>query len=184
MTCQLPSSLGDCVPVNAGLRPSDPSFCIASPRTTCGLDGTCDGLGVCRKYVKGTECMPGACRGDAIENVQACDGNGNCTETIKVSCAPFACDSSTNGCFESCTTDAHCTKGKPCIHGMCSGRQITHCTSHNQCLSGYCVDGVCCNYFRCSDLRWARCLPAIPNHGLQSLPLQTRCLQYYLLCQR
>ena len=52
--------------------------CAAAPAATCGLDGTCDGDGACRKYPAAPMCKPGTCDGAAVVGVYVCDGDGRC----------------------------------------------------------------------------------------------------------
>src|SRR5262249_21872911 len=46
-----------------------------------------------------------------------------------------------------CTTDADCASGFYCAAGSCTAKKANGvaCTGANQCTSGNCVDGVCCN---------------------------------------
>ena len=144
--CTLPGSPGECTLVPSGVRPVDPKFCSAGTPATCGLDGFCDGKGVCRKFVKGTDCSIGDCNGDVLLGGKACDGNGNCSEPSIVTCAPFACDASEKACFSLCTNDKQCTGGQKCVNGSC-GLKVNgaKASKASECLSGYLADGVCCN---------------------------------------
>lgn len=146
MACNLASSLGECAPVPAGAQPGDPSLCLATTAGTCGLDGTCDGKGGCRKYPRGTECKPGTCQGDSVEGIQTCDGEGNCSQTTSQLCPPYTCDPKKNGCARKCTTDSDCSSGRLCVAGSCGkSANGAECDNDDGCLSGFCVDGVCCN---------------------------------------
>lgn len=49
---------GRCAPVMAG--GADPG-CPRQDPSTCGRDGTCDGMGACRRYADGTPCRKGCC---------------------------------------------------------------------------------------------------------------------------
>ena len=71
----------------------------AADASTCGLDGTCDGSGGCRKHVAGTLCKPGTCDGDAVVGVNVCDGQGRCKAGPTTICAPFNCDQHDGACF-------------------------------------------------------------------------------------
>ena len=144
--CNLPSSLGDCSFIPAGVRPSDANFCEASTAATCGLDGTCDGRGACRKYVAGIECKPGTCEGDAVMGAKACDGEGSCSVTVSTPCAPYSCDPATNQCAQECSTNAECAAGQTCASQSC-GMKLNGflCKADSDCASGHCSDGTCCN---------------------------------------
>ena len=122
--CNLPSSLGDCAFVPAGRKPNDPADCVASTQATCGRDGTCDGKGGCRLYVKGLECKAGTCDGDGVTGIVSCDGNGKCSETSSRPCPPYSCDPATNQCARTCTTDAQCAVGQQCVAGSCGTKPI------------------------------------------------------------
>ncbi len=143
--CNLATSMGDCALVPAGGRPTRQE-CAASTPATCGQDGTCDGKGACRKYVKGTECKTGTCDGDGIAGALACDGKGACVEPAFTACAPYTCDKSKNRCATRCTTNAQCASEQQCAGGKC-GRSSNGavCEDGSDCASGFCVDGVCCN---------------------------------------
>ncbi len=144
--CNLRSSLGDCAFVPSGAQPNDPSVCSASTPATCGLDGTCDGKGGCRKYASGTECKAGTCDGDGVSGILTCDGNGKCNQAISQTCPPYSCDPTTNRCASSCATDAQCAVGQQCVAGRC-GKSANGavCQTSDDCASAFCIDGVCCN---------------------------------------
>ena len=144
--CNLPSSIGDCAFVPAGGKPDDLSVCAPSAPRTCGQDGTCDGRGACRLYVQGTECQPGHCDGDRVADILTCDGSGHCEQSISKPCPPYTCDPETDSCAFACTTDDMCAAGGECIGGRCgTSPNGAVCRSAEDCSSGYCVDGVCCN---------------------------------------
>jgi hypothetical protein len=144
--CNLPSSLGECAFIPAGVKPADPLVCAATTPATCGQDGTCDGRGGCRLYVKGTECKPGTCDGDAVTGTLTCDGNGECSKAISQTCPPYSCLPATNRCATTCTTDVECAAGQQCLAERC-GKSANGavCQTSDDCSSGFCVDGVCCN---------------------------------------
>ena len=144
--CNLPSSLGDCAFVPAGVKPTDPQDCAATKPATCGQDGTCDGKGGCRQYPKGTECKAGTCEGDGVAGILACDGKGSCSDATSQTCPPYTCDPATNLCAATCTTDAQCAAGRQCVAHRCGkSANGAACQSPDDCSSGFCTDGVCCN---------------------------------------
>ncbi len=72
---------------------------------------------------------------------------GSCTDVV-TSCGDFTCDGSMMSCLTSCGTDAQCTSGRYCAAGgACTAKKAAGltCMGANECSSGYCVDGVCCN---------------------------------------
>ena len=89
MTCAAEESAGTCVGIQPGGKPRTASACVAAAVTTCGLDGTCDGAGACRKYAAGTMCKPGTCDGDAVVGMDSCDGMGRCKPGATVICVPL-----------------------------------------------------------------------------------------------
>ena len=144
--CNLPSALGDCAFVPPGVKPTDPLACAATTPATCGQDGTCDGKGGCRQYPKGTECKSGTCEGDGINGILTCDGNGKCSEAISQTCPPYSCDSTTSRCATACTTNVECAASQQCVANRC-GKSANGavCQTADDCSSGFCADGVCCN---------------------------------------
>ena len=144
--CNLPSALGDCAFVPPGVKPTDPLACAATTPATCGQDGTCDGKGGCRQYPRGTECKAGTCEGDGISGVLTCDGNGKCSDMISQTCPPYSCDPSTSRCTATCTTNVECAASQQCVANRC-GKSANGavCQTADDCSSGFCVDGVCCN---------------------------------------
>ena len=144
--CDLPSSLGVCAPVPSGVKPSVALQCVASSPATCGLDGTCDGNGGCRKFEKETPCKAGTCDGDGVTGILTCDGNGNCSDPISKICEPWTCDPTTSDCTHDCATDAQCSPGHQCVSGRCGkSPNGAFCDTADQCDSGFCADGVCCS---------------------------------------
>ena len=148
MACNLPSSLGTCAMVPAGVTPNDPLVCAATTPATCGQDGTCDGKGACSLFAQGTHCKTGTCAADSVTGILTCDGKGNCSDAQPISqpCPPYTCDPTTHRCASSCTTDAQCSAGHQCVAGRCGkSPNGADCTTGDGCASGFCVDGVCCN---------------------------------------
>ena len=143
-TCQACSKKGQCVPVSAGDR--DPSlFCdsLVEPLSSCGWSGACDGYGACAYHPQGTICDTGTCNGGVVVNAHTCDGRGQCVQGATIVCAPFSCAS--GRCLEGCASDADCL-GRPCVSGSCGKRlNAARCKRDDECESGFCADGVCCN---------------------------------------
>lgn len=144
--CNVPGSMGTCTVVPAGQPPRAPNLCVRADPSTCGLDGSCDGRGACRRHQAGTVCRAGTCSGAAVDDIEVCDGDGHCRPGPSTICAPFGCDTSTDQCFATCRADADCVVGQPCLAGSC-GKKMRGavCTADADCASGFCADGVCCN---------------------------------------
>jgi hypothetical protein len=139
---------GACGPIVAGSDPDDE--CATEAVTTCGTTGSCDGNRVCAKYGSGTDCSvtQGAnfCTGNKAVG-KVCDGVGVCSlNTAGIDCAPQKC---VNGACAACVTAADCLDPNASYcdgGGVCQPRkaQGVSCTASAQCLSTFCVDGVCC----------------------------------------
>ena len=145
-SCGLPSALGLCTPIPAGVTPTDPVECTVTDPKGCGTDGTCDGAGKCRLYPSQTPCKAGTCDGEAISGALVCDGKGSCGPGPATSCYPYACDAKTGTCAASCITDAECSSGIKCQANSC-GKKMNGagCAGPDDCASGFCSDKVCCN---------------------------------------
>ena len=142
--CQKCGKTGQCAPVAPGDREPHGRCDPAEPAEICSKSGTCDSLAKCAVQPQGYVCDSGSCRGDVVVNASACDGFGRCVSGTTIACAPFACDY--GQCNEQCDSDADCVDGKPCVSGSC-GKRVNggRCVANDQCESGFCADGFCCN---------------------------------------
>lgn len=148
---------------------SSPGECTPVKNTTddsCNGAKSCDGAANC-KLINGqgcgagsdcvtTNCIDGVCCDGACGG--ACDA---CNVTGKVgtcsnvaagsdgtpSCAPYACSGTSGACGNSCKVSADCAKSAYCSGGKCVADKAdgAACTAGDECKSGNCVDGVCCN---------------------------------------
>jgi hypothetical protein len=144
--CNTQAAPGTCSFVANGAAPRAPTMCPKADVSTCGLDGTCNGAGACRKYAPGSVCKAGECDGASVDDVDVCDSVGRCRPGPATVCAPFSCDGSTNKCFPSCKADSDCAPGIKCVAGSCGPKpRAAVCTKGADCASGFCSDGVCCN---------------------------------------
>ncbi len=136
---------GECGPAKAGTDPR--GDCTESAPESCGDDGKCDGAGACRKYAAGIQCSEPTCAAAVKTNAKECDGNGACADAGTTPCEPPTCNG--NVCASDCTSDADCGTGKYCdtASGDCADKRGigSTCPADNQCQSGHCVDGYCCN---------------------------------------
>ncbi len=142
-SCAVPGRQGRCNNMVAGATDTD---CVRVAASTCGLDGSCDGNGSCRKHSDGTVCTQAVCNGSTFTAARTCDGNGMCRTVTNASCAPYLCDTAARMCKGSCTTStADCLSPNICTSGSCGlKRNGIACTANNQCASGDCVDNFCC----------------------------------------
>ena len=134
---------GTCGLVADGFDPRD--VCAQDPQgaSSCALDGLCDGAGLCRNYVNGTECQGPNCSGGTL-TLHECNGSGLCLST-QSSCTPYTC-ANASSCRTSCTVNTDCAAGHFCDGGSCGGKKIKGdpCSADAECESNACVDGVCC----------------------------------------
>ncbi len=144
VSCNQPDRTGECLPVPAGQK--DPrEGCRKEPEDTCGGSGFCNGQGGCAKYAPGTACGVSACTGPrTFVPAGECDGDGACIKGEPLECTPFTCEGGT--CRSSCVMDSDCVPPNVCGQGRCGLRgKGQACTAGDQCQSGFCVDGVCCD---------------------------------------
>src|SRR5262245_16787274 len=145
-TCAATGMVGTCVNRAIGATPRNSTTCTTSPISSCGFDGKCDGMGGCSKYPMNTVCKAGTCEGDAVIGANVCDGIGHCKPGSTRICVPFSCDPGTGACYETCATNSQCVSGHQCVSGSCGPRMKgAACQTSDQCASGFCADGVCCN---------------------------------------
>jgi formylglycine-generating enzyme required for sulfatase activity len=143
--CQVCNGAASCVPVANGLDPTDD--CIQSSPVTCGHDGTCDGYGFCRYWDSTTQCLDQSCVGSVLSLPGLCTGAGDCGDGGLQSCSPYACNATETDCRTSCTLDEHCVSSHYCHGTECVAKKTNGkgCDQANQCISGFCADGVCCD---------------------------------------
>ncbi len=137
---------GQCGQVLVGL---DPRNACAQDSDACKADGTCDGAGQCRAFAEaGSPCGTPTCSdNDTKVTSLQCDGSGACmASTQTTDCAGFKCVE--GQCLTTCVDSTQCAPGHFCSNlGQCSTLLTdgNACTAGTQCLSGHCVDGVCCD---------------------------------------
>lgn len=134
---------GECGAAADGLDPQDD--CVDDGAASCDRDGTCDGAGACRLYSNGTVCGETTCIGNTQVGF-ACDGAGTCDPGANTDCGLYQC--SAGMCPTSCDDDSVCVVDAYCdeMQRECRGKGAngTPCADGRTCLSGFCVDGVCC----------------------------------------
>jgi hypothetical protein len=144
-SCNGAGTVGICVSVTAGGAPRTAGGCLTQSPSTCGPDGTCDGTGGCRLWPVFTVCMPTHCDGNALVEGKVCDGRGTCRAGATAICAPYRCDPVTATCSNGCTTDAECPGSYCALSGRCYVVGGPDCQSNDECASGFCRQGICCN---------------------------------------
>ncbi|MFI5299601.1 MAG: hypothetical protein ACHREM_16045, partial [Polyangiales bacterium] len=103
-------------------------------------------------------CVDGyCCNTNCSSQCQACDVSGSlgaCTTIAadaaphgtRATCSPYLCEGAA-ACPSGCSKDGDCTAGNYCKAGVCVVQlgNGSLCGAVDQCSSGKCVDGVCCN---------------------------------------
>jgi MYXO-CTERM domain-containing protein len=140
---------GKCEAIADGQLPRTAGACDSTQ--TCVKDGKCNGAGICRPNALSNEpCSATAatvCAANAVSG-KLCDGNGSCSNTTgSTPCDPFTCDANSIACRTSCASDGDCVMGAYCVNNLCQPKHSlsTSCGTANECTSGYCADGVCCD---------------------------------------
>jgi hypothetical protein len=135
---------GECGPAAQGTDPH--GSCNIQAPSTCGdSTGVCDGMGACEKHVAGTACGDAASCVDGLQtNPDSCDGAGTCLDAFTLECGLYACAGTT--CGTTCVGDSQCAPNAYCAAMSCLVKKEngSACLGNNQCASGQCVDGVCC----------------------------------------
>jgi hypothetical protein len=147
--CNISGSPGNCANVPASsLEPH--GLCATNP--PCGNTGACDGAGHCQLGGTSVACGAATCSGSTFTPLSHCNGSGACAAPTTSSCSPYTC--TTSSCKTSCTADSDCVAPYTC-QGTGSTKSCAlkpnsqACASGNQCISGFCTDGVCCGSGPC-----------------------------------
>jgi MYXO-CTERM domain-containing protein len=95
----------------------------------------------------GTACGNPSCVGGSLTTASLCDGAGTCVAGTTQQCPGGSNCRDATSCIGGCTSDNQCLVGNYCSAGTCQPKKDpgTSCDANNQCVSGICVDGVCCN---------------------------------------
>ena len=72
VSCNLAGKMGECAPVPLA-APDPHGVCKKEDPSTCGQDGTCNGLGGCGKFKTGIMCKPSACSGGELIPASICN---------------------------------------------------------------------------------------------------------------
>jgi len=141
--CSVCSGGGNCKFATKGSDPKNE--CAPSAQSTCSLDGSCSGFGACAYWGSGIVCAGETCIGTTYYPEDRCSGTGACLDSGGVSCAPYVCDATK--CKTSCAVDADCSAGNYCSGAQCTAKKGNGqtCGAGTECVSGFCVDGYCCN---------------------------------------
>jgi hypothetical protein len=135
---------GTCLPVAKGKDPDAECGILGSG--VCKGTATCDGASACRATTFGKDCKAAECQDDVTLAAPAtCTATGECgAETT--SCDPYTCDAKAIACRTRCAKDTDCAEGAVCTDGECQRLPDGDaCAAANECTSGFCADGVCCD---------------------------------------
>ncbi len=144
VACDQPEHPGQCAPLPSGSEDLH-GVCRKEAADSCGQSGFCNGQGGCALYAAGTVCRAASCVDrERFLPAGLCDGDGSCMTGTPVTCSPSTCDKGV--CLSACTSDATCVPPQTCVDGSCGPKGLGQdCARGEQCGSGFCVDGVCCD---------------------------------------
>jgi hypothetical protein len=145
-----------------GAACSDPSqcvsgFCVDGVCCDTVCDQPCESCtealkmsgadGECGQSAFGVTCGDPSCTNGVESAADQCDDTGMCIDGGTVPCDPFVCDANGTACLTMCAGDADCANGLYCAAPNCLPKkaQGAACAGTNECQSGFCVDGFCCN---------------------------------------
>ena len=161
LSCALPNREGTCWPVDQG-APDPNGICRSAGAASCGQTGLCDGVGGCARFVRDTPCTVASCSGNKLNTPGTCNGLGVCSAPGIETCHPFAC--ANGACTTTCKTDADCDDGIACLKETCGPKRDGQlCGKGSECLSGFCVDGLCCEN-ACTGACRSCALASSPGH--------------------
>ncbi|MFK7988550.1 MAG: DNRLRE domain-containing protein [Sandaracinaceae bacterium] len=142
--CDVAGSLGTCSAVTGA--PTGGRMACNTDSTVCG--GTCNGSNrsTCTFPGMGTECRAASCSINTATQAANCQGDGTCGSLVEIDCSPFTCSGDACGAT-SCTVDSECASGFYCSGTSCVPLLTNGlaCALGTQCVSGECVDDVCCD---------------------------------------
>ena len=144
--CEVCNGNSSCVLVPEG---EDPVFdCPGYDQSTCKLTGTCSGFGTCSLWEAFTVCEPAECTGHVFSSEGICNGLGTCIGGDTLDCMPYLCNDAGDACQTDCVDDTDCMAAFVCNGAnKCVPKDPVGnpCDDDADCVTGFCVDGVCCN---------------------------------------
>ncbi|MEZ4310772.1 MAG: hypothetical protein R3F14_22240 [Polyangiaceae bacterium] len=132
MSCAVPGSEGTCTNVPSGQDIDN----------DCPGPDLCDGMGVCKKLpggacVTSSQCLMGMCADSVCCNT-AC---GGVCEACDLAGSEGTCTKVPNGQDPDNECTGVCNGNGACVLGSAGAA----CAAGNECTSGFCADGVCCD---------------------------------------
>lgn len=137
------------------------TFCVDGVCCDTVCDGACEACtaalkesaadtGTCGQAATDSACGdPQGCTAGVETTGDTCDAAGQCTDGGTSPCTPYTCNATGLSCLTACSTSSECvgthfcnTQGGVCTVKKANGQT---CQGADQCTSGNCADGVCCN---------------------------------------
>lgn len=141
--CDVAGKVGSCSPVSGA--PHGKREACATDGSLCG--GSCDGIHplACAYPAAETSCRDASCANSQATLAASCNGKGACPVVQTQPCGAQGCD--TTQCKGDCVSNSGCDTNSYCSAGICKPKFSNGavCSTDDRCLSGYCVDGVCCS---------------------------------------
>jgi hypothetical protein len=112
--------------------------------------GTCSGSRSCKYPGVTMSCGKPFCNSRSDVGAFVCDGNGGCAPALST-CDAYACDDTTGACrtvcaaHVECVATDYCSGSATCLPKKQNGVACTAGSGDNECVSGACSGGVCCN---------------------------------------
>ncbi|MBI3070863.1 MAG: hypothetical protein HYY84_01920, partial [Deltaproteobacteria bacterium] len=111
------------------------------------LTGACDGTGACERRGTGYVCLAETCVDPNTHTArQTCGTSGACPTTTPTACAGDLVCANGTSCKSTCSMNSDCRTGYRCSGNSCVPLTATGlaCGGGIECVSGKCIDGVCC----------------------------------------
>lgn len=143
-SCNQAGREGSCRPL------AQNTVCRTAPGV-CDVAEVCDGSSTACPAngfkPSSTQCRAASCsNGTATQSANCTGSSPNCPGVTTSQCSPYLC--SGTACGSDCSSDSNCITGYFCNgSNTCESKRSNgaSCSAANQCTSGHCVDGVCCN---------------------------------------
>jgi hypothetical protein len=134
--CNVAGSLGTCTPIVTGQDPAN----------ECTGATNCNGAGACTKLPNGAACMlAGECNSNVcVDGVCCGTACGGTCQSCNIAGSVGTCTNIASGTDP--TNECTGNSGADVCNGAGACKEIngTGCSANSECLSGFCVDDVCC----------------------------------------
>ena len=135
---------GTCAPIGLGMDDPQGRCGAATPLSSCGNTGHCDGRGSCEKYGSAITCAAAGCSGGTSTAAATCDGAGHCPVGGTQNCDPYVCGGT--ACKTTCATSSECATTSYCSNQSCVPKKVLGgiCATFDECTTAIC-GGRCCS---------------------------------------